>query len=415
MDNIERDLKQMFERRSSDVVLPRYVTASLRSRARRQRFIAASSGLFLMALILTGGFVALVQIVTDPTPVTHISNGKAVQVPPPSLRKKVPPGFRSLINRNLVLLYKDGHGYVAYSEGIFRLICAADSSRRACVTTAQRTPIPKKGWPGSGTHWAFHKNSDDLSLPTLGPDVKVLWRGTPRSGSIGIKSPGACDRIVRFQPEFTCNAGVPAYRPYRADAISVPLVVGMQVDRAASRLGKAGWVPRIVGSVPEGRDRRSVTPCLPVESCPAVVVARGKVIVIEQQPIPGTVTDPGSPVTLIAGVRTELQGRGINETATCPRLLAPGLRAVRRARETGLQWAQSHKAQKSSGFKAIVTKAKGDPQGPCNAEVWKHSWVVTIQWRYPPGSPEAQSSSLAESTIFEGRTKTGWKVWFRFH
>jgi hypothetical protein len=328
MEGIERDLKRMFERRSSDVALSGQVPTPLRNRARLQRLVTVSSGLFLAVLTLTGGFVALRHIAPDRGPVTHISKAQVLKVPPRSLRHLVSKGYRQLINRDLVLLYKDGDGYIAYSEGIFPLICPPNSAPRACVTTAQRTPIPKGGWPGRGTHWAFQKNSNELSLPHLDPKVEVLWRGTPKSGSIGINSPSACDRSARFRPDFTCKGGVPAFHSHPA-----------------------------TGSTTTGN-----------------------------------------------------QG-----TDACPNLLPPGHQPARHARETAAAWAHKEKTRKSTGFTVKVAQAHGLPQGPCRGSVWRRTWVGTVQWEFPPGSPAAHSASLASSTIFEGRTRSGWRVWLQFH
>jgi Tol biopolymer transport system component len=75
MDNIEMDLKQMFERRSSDVEVSGHVSASLRRRARLQRFATVSAVLLLVVLSATGGLVAFRHIDTDGGGPTRISNG----------------------------------------------------------------------------------------------------------------------------------------------------------------------------------------------------------------------------------------------------------------------------------------------------------------------------------------------------
>jgi hypothetical protein len=302
MDNIERDLKQMFERRSSDVGLSGPAPASLRRRARLQRFVSVSSGLFLVFLILAGGFVALRHIITEGA-VTQVSNGHDFKVPPTSLLRKVPARVRSLISPGLVLLYQQGTSYVAYSEGVFFLSCPMGASPRACVVTAQRSSIPGRGEPGAGQHAEFAHSSDAISLPHLDSNVKVLWRGTPRSGSIGINSPGACNRIARFQPEFTCNGGAPVFRPHRTDTVQVPLVVGMQVDRAVRRVKAAGLTPVVVGSTPHGPAKRAVSLCDPLHTCPAIWVRRNKVIVVQQSVLPGTQMQRDSKVRLQAGLR----------------------------------------------------------------------------------------------------------------
>jgi hypothetical protein len=65
MGNIELDLKQMFERRAGDVDVSGHISASLRSRARLQRFATISSALLLVVLSVGGGFLGFRQIARD--------------------------------------------------------------------------------------------------------------------------------------------------------------------------------------------------------------------------------------------------------------------------------------------------------------------------------------------------------------
>lgn|GEM_PF-5396789 len=51
----------------------------------------------------------------------------------------------------------------------------------------------------------------DLRLPELSEGAEVLWRGLPKEGSIGIRSPGACERIERIERYYECRDGVPVY------------------------------------------------------------------------------------------------------------------------------------------------------------------------------------------------------------
>jgi hypothetical protein len=302
--DVERELKQMFERRSGDVGVLPHLPSSLRHRARQRRLVTVFTLLALLVVASAGGVLAFTKIANNNGSRTRFSSrDKNLRVPPRSLRRQVPKGFRRLINRDLVLLFKDGPGYVAYSEGIFGMICADNAPRRSCFTTAQRTPIPLKGWPGVGGHLDFQKNSNELFLPHLDPQVKVLWRGTPTSGSIGIKSPGACDRIARFHLDFTCRGGVPVLLRHSVDNVEVPDVTGMRIGRARGLLRATGLVPKLVGAHAYGHGRLAVTLCEPQGSCPVLVVAPREVIVTQQDPQPGTVTKAQSKVTLLAKLR----------------------------------------------------------------------------------------------------------------
>ncbi|MDP9222453.1 MAG: PASTA domain-containing protein, partial [Actinomycetota bacterium] len=303
--DVESELRQMFERRSGDVGVSGHLPPTLRNRARRRRLATASSALVLVLLAMTGGLFVVKHLVNDKVTAVDFSNpGERLRVPPPSLLRQVPKDVRTLISRNLVLLYKQGSTYVAYSEGIFPLSCPSGASSRQCVRTAQRASIPGRG---QGRHSESDLNSDRLSLPHLDPNTEVLWRGTPRSGSIGIKSSAACDRIARFRPNFTCKQGVPVFDPHPVSPIQVPLVVGMQVDKAARRITAAGLKPEVDGSTPRGRAQRSVSICNPQVFCPATWVARNRVIVVQQDPLPGTIMKPGMTVTLLAGLRKNLR------------------------------------------------------------------------------------------------------------
>jgi hypothetical protein len=106
----------------------------------------------------------------------------------------------------------------------------------------------------------------------------------------------------------------------------------------------------------------------------------------------------------------------------CPPLLPPGKNARAQATRTARTWARSHRPDRKATFKVTTEPATGEPLGACSRRIipyraltWKRTWVADIRWHYPKDSSKRDSASLASSTIFVGRTATGWQEYFQFH
>lgn len=139
-------------------------------------------------------------------------DGAAWQVPPESLRDRFPDALDYLIRPGLVLAFVTQDSvYHVFVEGIQGHGCPFGSERdpEACFSTALHTT-----WRGEGVYRI--NGSDLLKLPTVPDGAEVLWRGIPGTGSIGVRSPGACDRIERFDG-YECVDGGLVYMP-RDDA-----------------------------------------------------------------------------------------------------------------------------------------------------------------------------------------------------
>lgn len=133
--------------------------------------------------------------------------------PPASLRAELPPHMRFYLGDDLVLLFRRGDKYHSFHEGLLPHSCPVLLDQpdtyeellerhRGCIGTALHRIVPVDG-PVPSTE----KGSHDLELPRLRSSDEVIWRGEPRSGSIGIDSSGACGRIQRFAPDYVCRDG----------------------------------------------------------------------------------------------------------------------------------------------------------------------------------------------------------------
>lgn len=131
--------------------------------------------------------------------------------PPASLRAELPGHMRFYLGDDLVLLFRRGDRYHSFHEGLLPHSCPAlidepDTKEellerhRSCMGTAVHRIVPVDS-PVPSTE----KGSHHLNLPELRGSDELIWRGQPRFGHIGIDSPGACDRIQRFAPDYVCR------------------------------------------------------------------------------------------------------------------------------------------------------------------------------------------------------------------
>ena len=115
--------------------------------------------------------------------------------PPRSLLDVLPDDVDPVVRPGLVLLYRDGENYVAYSEGIFHHSCPLAGKR--CFSTATKTIFESDIESVSG--------SGRRRVPEPPDGTEVLWSAVPASGFIGAEAPDACSRIERFVPYFACD------------------------------------------------------------------------------------------------------------------------------------------------------------------------------------------------------------------
>lgn len=148
-----------------------------------------------------------------PDPPATIETGSQLSGPSTSLRRELPEYMRGVVGDDLVLLFRRDDVYHSFHEGLFPHSCPMsldepDTYReilrrhRACVGTAVHriTPIDDaEPESESGSH--------NLKLADVRSGDQVIWRGIPKSGSIGIDSPDACARISRFAPDYACKDG----------------------------------------------------------------------------------------------------------------------------------------------------------------------------------------------------------------
>lgn len=302
---------------------------------------ATVAGVAMIALIMAGVMAA--GALRSPSTIAP-AGPENLPAPPDSLREQVPDKLDPWIEPGLVLLYKNPGVYHLFFEGVMQHSCPLVMPERnpeACFFTAQHVV-----WDRATPDRLSLTGDHDLKLPELGEDAELLWRGLPEEGLIGLRFPGACGRIERFDDYYECRDGVPVY-------------------------------------VREESQRSEVT---------------------------------------------------ATDTKDCPILLRPGRHARRQARAAARRWARRVQKRQPSGtrFKiGVLPAARASwvggstpeaPQGGCfprripnRKQTWKRTWVATVHWRYPKGSGVGSSASLASSTIFLGRTSTGWEVYFQFH
>lgn len=115
--------------------------------------------------------------------------------PPRSLRSVLPDEVDGVVQPGLVLLYRDGDSYVAYSEGVSLHSCPMGGKR--CFSTAIKAIFE--------SDIESYTGSQRMRVADPPEGAEVLWRGVPASGFIGAEAPDACSRIERFVPYFACD------------------------------------------------------------------------------------------------------------------------------------------------------------------------------------------------------------------
>ena len=166
---------------------------------------ATVAGVAVIAIVMAG--VMTMGALRSPSTIAP-AGPENLPVPPNSLRDQVPDEHRRWIEQGLVLLYRDGGVHHLFFEGVVPLHCPRGASERdpeLCISTAVHLV-----W-GRATPDVLGETLDhDLVLPELPEGAEVLWQGIPEEGSIGVRSPGACARIERFE-SYECRDGVPVY------------------------------------------------------------------------------------------------------------------------------------------------------------------------------------------------------------
>ena len=108
-----------------------------------------------------------------------------------------------------------------------------------CLSTAQHVIH----LPGTNRDRVIENPPYDLRLPELPESAELLWQGLPEEGSIGIRSPGACARIERFERYYECRDGVPVYLREDTNTDECPIL--LRPGRNARREAEAAaqrWV-----------------------------------------------------------------------------------------------------------------------------------------------------------------------------
>ena len=135
------------------------------------------------------------------------ASAEDLPAPPDSLRNQVPDDLDGWIEPGLVLLYRNGGVYHLYFEGVVQHSCPLlQRDPEACFSTAKHV-VWDRATPGH----LLLTGDRTVKLPELVEDAELLWRGVPEEGSIGVRSPGACARIERFDGYYECRDGAPVY------------------------------------------------------------------------------------------------------------------------------------------------------------------------------------------------------------
>ena len=172
---------------------------------------ATVAGVAMIALIMAGVMAGVMAAGALRSPSTIAPAGpENLPAPPDSLREQVPDKLDSWIEPGLVLLYRDDGVYHLFFEGVVQHTCPLVMSEprdpELCFSTAKHVV-----WDRATPDRLSLTGDHDLKLPELGEDAELLWRGLPEEGLIGLRFPGACGRIERFDDYYECRDGVPVY------------------------------------------------------------------------------------------------------------------------------------------------------------------------------------------------------------
>lgn len=207
MTDIDHRIAGFLHDEADRAALPDEMYQRVLRRARIRRLVTATAaGVAMIAVVMAS--VLATGVLRSPSTIAPVGP-EDLPAPPDSLREQIPDELDNWIEPGLVLLYRDGGVYHLFFEGVVPHSCpfgAPERDPEACFITAQHL-IWDRATPdasgGTGDH--------DLELPELVEEAEVLWRGLPEEGSIGIRSPGACERIERFEGYYECRGGVPVY------------------------------------------------------------------------------------------------------------------------------------------------------------------------------------------------------------
>ena len=209
MSDVEREIAHFLHEEADRVTPSREMYQRVLRRATIRRVVtAAIAGVGAIAIatagILTAGALRTPPVVGPAAP-------DPLPTPPGSLRERVPSELDEWVGSGLVLVYEKDGVYHLFREGVLPHSCPKGVPERypeACFSTAQHFM-----WDRSSPDVLSIRSHHDLRLVDPPQGSEVLWRGFPVEGSIGIRSPGACDRLARFDDHYVCRDGQPAYVP----------------------------------------------------------------------------------------------------------------------------------------------------------------------------------------------------------
>ena len=201
------ELKTLLKETSDRVEAPPGDIDAVMRGGRRRLTLAAAGALAAVAIAAVGAWSGLTGDGTsDLQPIDNPNRpSDEVGLLPDHLvrlRSTLPEEAVHLATRDLVLLYEQNGDYHGFFEGILRHSCPVNAPERACFATALKIVVDAEG--------EKHRGSDLLELQ-VPDDARVLWRGEPALGFIGVESINACDRMEKFRPYFRCRDGVMTY------------------------------------------------------------------------------------------------------------------------------------------------------------------------------------------------------------
>lgn len=193
-------VRRFFEDASQAMVVPEGDLPSVIAGGRKRRLATWAIG----SATIVGIAVGAVALLSTGTKRQNQSAG--LPTPPESLRDQLPDQLDEWVRPGLVLAYENDGVFHIFFEGVVSHSCPMPEEKPdACIST--------------GLHVVWSEISQVLretgshNLPIVPPPdgAEVLWRGVPEAGSIGAESPGACDRLERFEAYYECRGGKPVY------------------------------------------------------------------------------------------------------------------------------------------------------------------------------------------------------------